>query len=202
MKRGAMLASVDAGGTAPQTMNHSSCGYARGALQAALAVTLSIFLAATPVAAQVAGTATARLDHLLPLVGTYDFEAVLADPAVAGAIQRLMGPLAEQLPHNLRVRVSVDYVGGALVLTGQAPREEGAEEAASVWVKVSTGYVAVVLLHEGQVTVFTEAGDILPWSKTFRSTISDIATYAMDIDLPDGLVWIHGGEQGDPPGGP
>ena len=141
--------------------------------------------------------------HLAPYIGARDFEAVLRDPMVAEAIDHLLGPLAAQLPNNMRLRTPIDFVSGALVLAGRATHAEAEFEAASVWVHLDSGYVPVILKHEGKATVFSEHRyDTHTWPREFRDAVWAAATYPMDRTLPDGLMWIHGGEPRDPPGEP
>lgn len=116
---------------------------------------------------------------------------------MADAIDRLMGPLAAQLPNNMRVRTPIDFVAGDLVLWGSAPHEEGLLEAAYVWVEISRGLVAVILLHEGELTVFTEPNNNTLWTGEFRDAIWALVMRPKDRGLPDGLTWFHDGELQD-----
>ena len=167
-------------------------------LRRTLAGMFALAPAASTGLAQDADFKRGRLGHLSPYIGTFHLEAVLDDPAVAASVLRLMGPLADRLPDNMRVRVPIEFVSGSLVLIGRAPHEEGALEAASVWVDIFTGYSAVIFLHEGRVTVFTEPASTLPASSRFRAAIRDIGKSTLDIELPEGLVWIVDGEERDP----
>ena len=141
--------------------------------------------------------------HLAPYIGARDFEAVLRDPMVAEAIDHLLGPLAAQLPNNMRLRTPIDFVSGALVLAGRATHAEAEFEAASVWVHLDSGYVTVILKHEGKATVFSEHRYDTPYvaPRVSRRRVGR-GHIPHGQDLADGLMWIHGGEPRDPPGEP
>ena len=159
---------------------------------------LLLLAAIAPASSQEADFKRGPLGHLAPHIGTYQIEAVLADPAVAASIQRQMGPLDEQLRHNIRVGGPIDFIDGALVVSGQALHEEGEFEAASIWVHIFSGRVAVILLHEGTTTVYTEHRQQEFWSPLFRATVRNIGKIPGEIALPENLVWIHAGEARDP----
>ena len=70
-------------------------------------------------------------------------------------------------------------------------------EAAYVWVEISRGLVAVILLHEGELTVFTEPNNNTLWTGEFRDAIWALVMRPKDRGLPDGLTWFHDGELQD-----
>lgn len=132
---------------------------------------LLALLAASPASAQVLGLRDGRLAHLFPYMGTLEHEAVLSDPVVSGAIARLMGPAAELLRYHMRVSGWIDLVEGTLILNGRAPHPASERQAASVLVEIPGGNVAVVLKHDGAVTVFSDPGNPILSTQGFHDTV-------------------------------
>jgi hypothetical protein len=94
------------------------------------------------------------LGDLAPHIGTYRYDAVLGDPRVKAALETLVGAdLAPTFTANLAVAGPIDFVGGHLVLRGNAPHR-GGEEEALVLVKLYDGSVRAALLHAGRLTLF------------------------------------------------
>lgn len=172
-----------------RTMRESAVG-----LVLALVVTL---LPGASAATENVDLKRGQLGHLFPMIRSYQYETVLGDPIIASAIDRMLGPMATLLPNSFQVRVPIDFVGGALVLHGSAPHEEGALEAAEVWVDLRNGFVAVAQKHERAVTVYTEH----PWESTwifgFRDQARDMAAPRKRQPLPETFTWIHRGQLRD-----
>lgn len=138
------------------------------------------------------------LGHLFPVVGTFHYETVLADPTVEAAIDRMLGPVALYLPDSFQIIAPIDFVGGALVLSGQASQDEGAFQATRIWVDLRNGFVAVAVKHEGAVTAYTEDVWESSWIFGFRSQTRALAAHRLEQPLPQTFTWFDRGEPQDP----
>jgi hypothetical protein len=120
---------------------------------AALAVTALFPALAGPARAEEIDWKNGTLGHLAPHIGTYRYDAVLGDPAVKAALEKLAGADLPVIVANLAVAGPIDFVGGHLVLRGLAPHQ-GGEEEAMVLVKIYDGSVRAGLLHAGRLRLF------------------------------------------------
>lgn len=87
-------------------------------------------------------------------VGSWDVSGFLAE--LDPELRRLLGPDLAALRRNLSVTGSIDYYGGALAVSGNAPHQ-GTEEEAVVCVQTGSQgrRVHAAILSGGQVTVHT-----------------------------------------------
>jgi hypothetical protein len=122
----------------------------------------SVRIAAVCVIVVLAGAATAQgpeaAGHALlaKYAGSYDTDALLGEPAVRAELRKLLGAQLKHLVNNLNVKGSVDVVGGALSISGNAPHG-GTEEEAVVCVVPINMMVEAAILSRGAITVFTRA---------------------------------------------
>lgn len=87
--------------------------------------------------------------------GSDDTDHFLKEPPVRSELQRLLGAQRGHLERNLNVAGSVDLVGGALQLSGNAPHQ-GTEEEAVVCVIPPGKVVEAAIFSRGAVTVFAK----------------------------------------------
>lgn len=110
-------------------------------------------------AALASGAATAQGKEAevmrIKYAGSYESDPFLKEPAVRAALQRLLGPELRHLQQNLNVAGSIDLVGGALSLSGNAPHK-GTEEEAVVCVVPPGQLVEAAIYSRGAVTVFAK----------------------------------------------
>ncbi len=98
-----------------------------------------------------------KLGHLAPLIGTYNYEDVFADPVVEEALADLLPQdMLDILHRNLDARAPIDFVSGYLVLSGNRAHA-GGEEMASVWIRIYDASALVVLTRKGKNTLFSPA---------------------------------------------
>lgn len=97
------------------------------------AVCLGAFLSVSIQAADSDPDATAKT-MIAKYVATWDVDALLAEPAVRRELDALLGADLQQLQRNLDVNGGVEYVGGALMVMGNAPHR-GTEDEAIVCVQ-------------------------------------------------------------------
>ena len=180
-------------------------GFAPVLRPACLAAALAVAVAA-PASAQDVDFKRGVLEHLVQYIGTYNFEAVLRDPAVASRIDAHLGAQAADLPDLLRIHGPIDFIEGNLVLDGRAPYDplDGVPESlyreeVSIWVGIHSGLVAIVPLQRGEITVHYEKWHTAPWRWRFRQTVRDIDGGIADIELPGNVTWFHDGVQVSPP---
>lgn len=128
------------------------------------------------------------LQHLARHIGTYDFEAVLDDPAVRTALAKRTGAQADRIVANLQTRGPIDFIDGHLVLTGLAPHR-GGEEEATVWIRIYDGEVRAALLHAGTMTLFAPDRHFHYLPKLLRAFLVPRKASVLDA-APAGLVWI------------
>lgn len=89
-------------------------------------------------------------------VATWDVGAFLAEPAVRRELHALLGADLERLERNLAVNGGIEYVGGALMLMGNAPHR-GTEHEAVVCVQPwgGTPTVHAGTYSEGEIALYT-----------------------------------------------
>lgn len=94
------------------------------------------------------------LGHLSQFAGTYRYDAVLDDPAVAKALEDLTGKEAAQLIRSdMQVIFPIDLDGSDLVLRGRK-NHQGMEEEALVYVNIYKGSIRAGLVHEEKPTLY------------------------------------------------
>lgn len=67
--------------------------------------------------------------HLSPVIGTYDYDLILKDPAVNAKLDELMGEKKQKLLDNLFVREPIGFDRDCLVMTGNGDKEGSFEQA-------------------------------------------------------------------------
>lgn len=141
-----------------------------------------------------AGTAQAtdwkqgKLGHLSAHIGTYNYDAILGDPAVRSALQDLAGPDVETIVINLDVASSVAFIDGFLILRGNAPHQGGLEEA-FVMIKVFDGQVRAALLHDSRMTLFAADTEYEYVPRELRDFVQPRTDFTRPVP-PPGLVWV------------
>lgn len=88
-------------------------------------------------------------------VATYDVDKLLKEPAVRAQLQAVTGNQLRAVEAALNVNGGVEYIGGALAVSGNAPRQGGQTEAIVCIRPGATPSVHAALLRNGQVSVFT-----------------------------------------------
>jgi hypothetical protein len=146
----------------------------------------TLFLAAA-IAVPVLGQAqdldwkTGRLGHLSSNIGTYNVYTVLKDPDVARALNALNPDVRRQIDVDLGARGAIAFDGANLIVTGTMAHSADTD-ALVVAVKPYDGAVAMAMMRNGQITVYTADG----------SPNNNPPTGLMS-NLPQGLKdWIRG----------
>ncbi len=107
-----------------------------------------------------AAAGQAQADDRAPLLvkhaGSYDTDALFKEPAVRAGLDQVVGRRLGTLMHHLDVRGSVDVVGGALAVSGNAPHGGGENEAV-VCVLPNPLKVEAAIASKGRITVFAQA---------------------------------------------
>lgn len=117
---------------------------------------LIIFHTAPPVLADT-DWKEGKLAHLAPLIGTYNYEDVFADPVVEDTLADILPRDMHDILHrNLDARAPIDFISGYLVLSGNRAHA-GGEEMAAVWIRIYDASALVVLTRGGKNTLFTRA---------------------------------------------
>lgn len=86
--------------------------------------------------------------------GSYDTDALLREPFVSGALDKLLGDEKPHFMANLDVRGSVDLVSGVLAVAGNAAHHGGEEEAV-LCVAPFNCAVSAGLLSDGVITIYS-----------------------------------------------
>jgi hypothetical protein len=128
-----------------------------------------------------------KLGHLSQHIGTYDYGAILGDPAVRSALQDLAGSDVENIVINLDVASSIAFIDGHLVLRGNAPHQGGLEEAL-VMVNVYNGQVRAALLHDNRMTLFAADTEYEYVPRELRDFLRPRTDYARPV-LPHNVEW-------------
>ncbi|MCP5371514.1 MAG: hypothetical protein H6907_07225 [Hyphomicrobiales bacterium] len=135
-----------------------------------------------------------RLGHLAGAIGTYGYDRVLGDPAVAAALAALTGGAdARTIAANMAVAAPIEFMDASLVLRGNAPHR-GGEEEALVMVRLFDGTVRAALLHGGRMKLYAsdERFDYLP--KVLRDFLAPRADRPPPpARLPPGVEWVGRG---------
>jgi uncharacterized C2H2 Zn-finger protein len=91
-------------------------------------------------------------------IGNPDTDALLKEPAVRARLDAMVGKQMPQLLRSLDVRSDVELIGGALVLSGNAPHQGGQEEGiVCIADQGPTPQVEAAIYLKGKVTVFAKA---------------------------------------------
>jgi hypothetical protein len=159
------------------------CGLRSGA---GIAAIVAILFAAGAVRAEEIDWKQGKLQHLARVIGTYTYQPVLGDPAVAAALRGLAGDDVEIIIDNLQVAAPIDFIAGHLVLRGLAPHQGGREEA-TVWVKIYDGTVRAALLHAGAMKLFApdRRYEYIP-----RELRNFLRPRVPERGLPSGVEWV------------
>ncbi|MEX1035725.1 MAG: hypothetical protein WDZ54_07190 [Sneathiella sp.] len=128
-----------------------------------------------------------KLGHLATHIGTYRYEKVLEDPAVANALDDLVGEAAAVLRANLEVAAPIDFSGGNLVLTGLAAHQGGAEEA-MILIRLYDGTVRAALLHDGRMTLYARDARYSYVPKILRDFLKPRNSREA---IPPDVIWVR-----------
>lgn len=115
------------------------------------------------------------LAHLLPYAGTYQTDQLFADPAVAAALQRLLGPAVDHLRRNVSVTGTVDLVACNLVISGNAEHQGGLEQGI-VAINLVTGAPAAAIQTQGRIEVYVEGTDYFAVPLSIRDWLAVVST--------------------------
>ncbi len=131
-----------------------------------------VAVCAMSVAASVhADDAAAARAMIAKWAGNEDTDAFLRQPAVRAELKELLGAELAHLEHNLNVRGSVDLIGWALYIDGNAPHQ-GTEEEAVVCVMPPKMTVEAAILSQGTITVYTRAAQYEYTSRCIKDWIT------------------------------
>lgn len=116
-----------------------------------LLLALAAALPAPALAQRPRPTTQGPLGHLSRLIGSYDYDAVFRDPAVARALGAMLGAEGvRRLRGNTQVATPIAFDGAWLVLRGIAPHSGGSEEAILA-VQPSSGKVEAAILSGNRI---------------------------------------------------
>lgn len=88
--------------------------------------------------------------------GRDDTDGFLKEPAVRAQLQRVASNQLPRLMQNLEVRTPIDFFGGGLMISGNAPHK-GTEEEAVICVNPFGPVVEAAIFSRGRITVFAAA---------------------------------------------
>lgn len=108
-----------------------------------------------------------------------DTDALLREPAVGAQLQKLLGPQRATLERNLNVRGSVDVIGGALSISGNAPHA-GTEEEAVVCVAPNGPVVQAAIFSRGKITAFANEGSYDYLFRCIKDWITQVRSQHVD----------------------
>ena len=94
---------------------------------------------------------------LLHYAGTYQSVQLLAEPAVAAKLKKLLGPELAHMKRNLDVVGPVDLISCDLVISGNA-EHQGGEENAIVAIDIHSGAVAAAIMSQGKIAIYADTG--------------------------------------------
>lgn len=122
--------------------------------------------------------------HLASYIGTYDYQAVLDDPAVKAELEALTGEATEKLMQNLDVQAPIGFEDDCLILSGNAEHDAG-QNRGFINICLYKGKIHVGLFSAPTITVYTreEKYAYLPQSLKF---------WAAGIRNPDMLKMSEG----------
>ncbi|MBX7169324.1 MAG: hypothetical protein K1X74_23530 [Pirellulales bacterium] len=154
---------------------------------AAIAFATAALLACGAVLAQDPDAAAKAL--IARYVATWDVDALLAEPAISGELDALLGRARPQLDRALAVTAGVEYRAGALAVAGNG-RHQGGELEAIVCIQPfgKAPQVHVAVLDRGKVVVYTrqKRWDFLPTCIRDWATLALVGTEAR-MRLPAGV---------------
>lgn len=146
---------------------------------ATMPVRLALQIACCCVCALASGTACAQSKEAAAktmtakYAGNDDYNALLNDPEVRAKLQRLVGGQMGLLRHNLSVTGSVDLVGGALSVNGNAPHRGGEDEAV-VCVAPYGPVVQAAIASKGRITVYASDGTYEYLTRCIKDWITQV----------------------------
>lgn len=127
------------------------------------------------------------LGHLSAQIGTYNYDAVLNDPALRARLVALLGePGVRLLAQNLQTVTPIAFDGASLILRGLRPRS-GGEEEAFLGIRPHDGALEVAILSRGRITLTTQLGAgttsemLAPWLAR-----NPVPVTRRDVPLPRG----------------
>jgi hypothetical protein len=157
---------------------------------AALSCAVVLLVAAIAAVAQDLDWKTGKLGHLAPYIGTYRYDAILDDPAVKSALRTLAGADTAHIVANLDVASPIAFVGGNLVLRGNAPHRGGLDEAI-VLVMIYDGTVRAALLHDRQMKLFARDSEYAYVPRELKDFLRPRETEPKRESLPPGVEWVR-----------
>lgn len=141
----------------------------------------------------IAGSASATPpdDLVARYAGTYEIDALLAEPAVADALRRVAGDRVEQIHRNLSVTGPVDLISGWLTVTGNAPHS-GTEHEAVVCVLPDPFAVHAAVFELGAVYVFAGHEPYVNVALCVKDWITQVRSLHEDrLRQPAGVTMIR-----------
>ena len=90
-------------------------------------------------------------------VGSPSTDALLKEPAVRAQLEAMLGKQLPKLLQNLNVKADVDFIGGALAVSGNAPHKGGEEEAIVCVSDYGPVPLVEAAIHsKGRITVYSK----------------------------------------------
>lgn len=92
--------------------------------------------------------------HLAPYIGTYEYDAVLSDPAVDEKLTATLGAQKEHLIKNLSVHAPIGFEDDCLIMSGNAEKA-GQSQKAYLNICLFAGKINAVIFDKGTISVYT-----------------------------------------------
>lgn len=124
--------------------------------------------------------------HLSQYIGTYNYAAVLGDPAVAQALSARLGNDLPRLSSQLQTAAPIGFVDDCLVLSGNADHK-AFQNSAYVHVCIYNGHVDVVLTDGPKIKVYSEYSIYMHLSRALRAWIGQYQASDHFVTLPNGV---------------
>lgn len=119
--------------------------------------------------------------------GSPDADALLREPAVRDRLRALLGTRLRELERNLAVRGGIEFVGGALSVSGNAPHKGGEEEAV-VCVLPFGPKVQAAIFSKGRITAFAAEANYDAMSLCIKDWITQVNSGHRDrLQKPDNV---------------
>jgi hypothetical protein len=137
------------------------------------------------------GAATPPEDLVARYAGTYEIDALLAEPAVAEALRQVAGDRVEQIERNLSVTGPVDLISGWLTVIGNAPHG-GTEHEAVVCVRPEPLVVHAAVLELGAIYVFAGSEPYMNVALCVKDWITQVRSQHVDrLRQPAGVTMMR-----------
>ena len=114
--------------------------------------------------------------NLSQYIGTYKYQEIYNDPAVAAKLAKLPVSELEHLKKNLNVMSPIGFSADCLVLEGNAPHQ-GGEEMARMNVCLHKGEIHIALFSKDEIKIYSETKDyeylprdLLLWTEHVANT--------------------------------